>query len=368
MIISENDKIQDIISGLETAYIDSNINSNLAYRPEFISNDYKKGKKVLVSIENELRKCDEFSISVAFITKSGITPLLQILKELEEKNIPGKILTTNYLNFSEPEALSKLSELKNIELKMFCTNDTTGGFHTKGYIFREQEIYKIIIGSSNMTLSAITKNREWNTKIVSTSQGKMANEILEEFNTLWNDEHSMKYNEFIEQYRVNYEIIKKQKRIANRGKITSIENYKLKPNKMQIEFITNLKNLMAKKCERALLISATGTGKTYASAFAMRELGFKKVLFLVHREQILKQAQASYKKVLPSDISTGLLSGNYKETEADYLFSTIQTMSRSNMLENFERDRFECIIIDDERVIIRTKLEKPSKIKGLALI
>lgn len=258
MIISENDKIQDIISGLETAYIDSNINSNLAYRPEFISNDYKKGKKVLVSIENELRKCDEFSISVAFITMSGITPLLQILKELEEKNIPGKILTTNYLNFSEPEALSKLSELKNIELKMFCTNDTTGGFHTKGYIFREQEIYKIIIGSSNMTLSAITKNREWNTKIVSTSQGKMANEILEEFNTLWNDEHSMKYNEFIEQYRVNYEIIKKQKRIANRGKITSIENYKLKPNKMQIEFITNLKNLMAKKCERALLISATG--------------------------------------------------------------------------------------------------------------
>lgn len=119
MIISENDKIQDIISGLETAYIDSNINSNLAYRPEFISNDYKKGKKVLVSIENELRKCDEFSISVAFITMSGITPLLQILKELEEKNIPGKILTTNYLNFSEPEALSKLSELKNIELKMF---------------------------------------------------------------------------------------------------------------------------------------------------------------------------------------------------------------------------------------------------------
>lgn len=347
MIISENDKIQDIISGLETAYIDSNINSNLAYRPEFISNDYKKGKKVLVSIENELRKCDEFSISVAFITMSGITPLLQILKELEEKNIPGKILTTNYLNFSEPEALSKLSELKNIELKMFCTNDTTGGFHTKGYIFREQEIYKIIIGSSNMTLSAITKNREWNTKIVSASQGKMAKEILEEFNTLWNDEHSIEYNEFIEQYRVNYEIIKKQKSIANKGKITSIENYKLKPNKMQIEFITNLKNLMAKKCDRALLISATGTGKTYASAFAMRELGFKKVLFLVHREQILKQAQASYKKVLPSDISTGLLSGNYKEIEADYLFSTIQTMSRSNMLENFERDRFECIIIDE---------------------
>ena len=115
-------------------------------------------------------------------------------------------------------------------------------------------------------------------------------------------------------------------------------------------------------------MTRAGTGKTYASAFAMRELGFKKVLFLVHREQILKQALISYKKVLPGNISMGLLSGNYKDTDVDYLFSTVQTMSRSHILEKFEKDRFECIIIDDERVIIRTKLEKPSKIKGLALI
>lgn len=90
-----------------------------------------------------------------------------------------------------------------------------------------------------------------------------------------------------------------------------------------------------------------GTGKTYASAFAMRELGFKKVLFLVHREQILKQALISYKKVLPGNISMGLLSGNYKDTDVDYLFSTVQTMSRSHILEKFEKDRFECIIIDE---------------------
>ena len=115
-------------------------------------------------------------------------------------------------------------------------------------------------------------------------------------------------------------------------------------------------------------LTRRGTGKTYASAFAMRELGFKKVLFLVHREQILKQALISYKKVLPGNISMGLLSGNYKDTDVDYLFSTVQTMSRSYILEKFQKDRFECIIIDDERVIIRTKLEKPSKIKGLALI
>ena len=100
----------------------------------------------------------------------------------------------------------------------------------------------------------------------------------------------------------------------------------------------------------------------------MREMNYNRVLFLVHREQILKQAMASYKKVMPDTVSMGLLSGNYKEVDSDYLFSTVQTMSSDYVLEKFDKNRFECIVIDDERVIIRTKLEKPSKYKGLALI
>lgn len=165
---------KELLDGFHTAAIESTYRSNLAYRPEFLSNNPSLGRKVLVSIEQELAYCDEFKISVAFITKSGITPLLQTLKELEKKGIPGKILTTDYLSFSEPEALEKLATLKNIELRMFRTDDETGGFHTKGYIFRKEEIYRIIIGSSNMTLSAITKNREWNTKIVSAETGELA--------------------------------------------------------------------------------------------------------------------------------------------------------------------------------------------------
>ena len=164
----ENSKSEELISGLATAFIDQSSNSNLAYRPEFICNDHKQGKKVLVSLEQELKRCDEFFISVAFITDSGFESLSMILKELEQKGVPGKILTTDYLTFSQPKALDRLAKLKNIELKMFRTNSEVGGFHTKGYIFREDELYRIIIGSSNMTSKAITENREWNTKIVST--------------------------------------------------------------------------------------------------------------------------------------------------------------------------------------------------------
>ena len=112
-------KIDELRLGFETAYINGSAASNSLYRPQFVSNNHKEGKKVLSSVEDELLKCDRFQISVAFITMSGITPLLQTLKELENKNIPGEILTTNYLNFSEPGALKKLNDLSNITLKMY---------------------------------------------------------------------------------------------------------------------------------------------------------------------------------------------------------------------------------------------------------
>ena len=100
-------RIDEVRLGFETAYIDGSVVSSSVYRPQFVSNNHKEGKKVLSSIEDELLACDGFQISVAFITMSGITPLLQTLKEMEKKNIKGQILTTNYLYFSEPRALKK---------------------------------------------------------------------------------------------------------------------------------------------------------------------------------------------------------------------------------------------------------------------
>lgn len=341
------DKIQDIRNGIETAYINGTLASNFEYKPGFVSNNPKEGKKVISSIEGELLKCDSFQISVAFITMGGITPLLQTLKELENKGIPGEILTTNYLDFSEPRALSKLNELKNVTLKMYDVESAKNGFHTKGYIFKKEEVYRIILGSSNMTRTALTSNVEWNTKIISTEQGEVARDIVNEFNELWNSDYALDFETFYEIYKTRYEIIKHQREEAKKDKIPSFEKYTLKPNSMQEEFIFNLRRIMEKGEKRALLISATGTGKTYASAFAMRELGFKKVLFLVHREQILKQAKKSYENVLSNSITTGILSGNHKDINADYLFSTVQTLSRENVLSQFDENRFDCIVIDE---------------------
>ena len=341
------EKVREMRSGFETAFIDGAVASNLAYKPQFISNNYKEGKKVLSSIEDELLVCDQFQISVAFITMGGITPLLQTLKALEKKGVKGEILTTNYLNFSEPRALEKLNRLSNITLKMYDVEASGDGFHTKGYIFRKDEIYRIIIGSSNMTKSALTSNREWNTRVVSTKKGEIAQNILDEFNELWNSEYALKYDEFFEIYKERYKIIKKQREIAKSEEIPSVQKYRLQPNSMQVGFIVNLKKIIEAGEERALLISATGTGKTYASAFAMRELGFKRVLFLVHRGQLARQTKKSYERVFDKTVSMGLVGAGYYEYEKDYVFAMVQTLNRDEHLMKYRPDEFDCIILDE---------------------
>ena len=340
-------KIAELRAGLETGFINSGYNSSLAYQPQFLSNNHKEGKKVLSSIEDELMSCDKFQISVAFITMGGITPLLQTLKELEKNGIPGEILTTNYLNFSEPKALEKLHGLSNITLKMYDVEKAAEGFHTKGYIFKKEEIYRIIIGSSNMTSAALTSNREWNTKVVSTEQGEVAKQIVEEYNELWNSRYALSFDNFYEEYKERYQIIKRQREIAKSEEIPSIEKYRLKPNAMQVGFITNLRKILEKGEDRALLISATGTGKTYASAFAMRELGFKRVLFLVHRGQLARQTKKSYEKIFDKSVSMGLVGAGYSDYDRDYVFATVQTLNRDEHLRKYAPDDFDCIILDE---------------------
>ena len=363
--------IEKISSGLTTAFIDATNKSSVAYKPEFISNDHTNGVKVLTSIEDELRRCDSFTFSVAFITLGGITPMLQTLQELEKKGIPGQILTTDYNNFTDPKALDKLAKFKNIELRIYQVQAVENiGFHTKGYIFKKDETYTFIIGSANMTDRALSVNKEWNTKLVSTAEGEMYKNITSEFDRLWSDvEHTMSYDEFIDEYRTRYETIKKQKKIAleyakniadNDSQIVSLEQYKLSPNRMQVDFINNLKTLVDQGENKALLISATGTGKTYASAFGVRDAmaGNKRVLFLVHREQIAKQAMKSYKNVFGKTRRFGLLSGNSKDMDSDFLFATMQMMSKEEVMTKFPKDSFQTIIVDEAHRTGATSYQK----------
>lgn len=342
----------NIKQGAVDAFIEYKNSSNLAFKPEFVVNNHEQGQKVLSVIDRELADCEEFAISVAFITESGIVPLLQTLKDLERKGIKGRILTTDYLCFSEPKALDKLASLSNVTLKMYDSRQGMG-FHTKGYIFERDGVYRILIGSSNMTQSALTVNQEWNAKIVSTGQGEFAQRICDEFDSLWNSVCSVDYDLFITEYRQKYEMVQRQRRIAAEQEPMSFETARLEPNSMQVAFTNNLKKTIERGNDRALLISATGTGKTYASAFGVRDAlpTEGKVLFIVHRKQILRQALTSYKRVFGINRSMALLTGDDQDYDsilnADFVFAMITMVSKDEVLEKFDKKAFKTIVVDE---------------------
>lgn len=314
------------------------------YKPRLVFNDQSRGERVLSVIEDDLQHCKRYDISVAFVTHAGVEPLLGKLEEIDKRGVHGRILTTDYLTFTEPQALRVLKKLKNVEIKMFRCNGREG-FHTKGYIFRNDDLVRILVGSSNWTDAALATNREWNTHVVTKEKGEFAQQLQDEFDALWDSPYAQTFDQFIDEYTELYKIAKKKRRLVEEEIETETVN--LKPNTMQQSFIDRLVDLYKKGEKKALLISATGTGKTYAAAFGIQKLAPKRMLFIVHREQICKQAMKSFKRVLGQNINCGIVSGNEKAFEKDFVFATMQTLSKEDSLKKYRKDDFDIIVIDE---------------------
>src|SRR4051794_33762159 len=140
---------------------------------------------LLRELVKSMSECERFYFSVAFINFSGLQLLLDPLKEAEKKGIKGRIITSTYLNFTDAKALEKIKEFQNVDLKVFVT-DKEIGFHTKAYIFEYRDSYKVIIGSSNITQSALKSNIEWNVEIITKENGRFIQDVLKEYDYLWN--------------------------------------------------------------------------------------------------------------------------------------------------------------------------------------
>ena len=330
--------MDDLQKSLLRGYISDSNDSKAESLPGFLVND--KNQKVLSTIIRQLESCEEFWFSVAFITTSGIASLMNTLIELKERKIKGKILVSKYLNFTQPLALSRIiNNFNNIELRI----SEDGDFHAKSYLFRNKETYNLIVGSSNMTSAALSKNKEWNLKITALDKSYIMRKALKEFKNEF-EMGTPVDDEWIKKYDLVYKSIKYDNLSKNK-QYRYLE--KIQPNKMQKEALDNLDKLRKRGCKRALLISATGTGKTYLSAFDVASFNPKRCLFIVHRRNIAEAAMNTFKNVLTHKKSFGLYSGNHKELESDFLFTTVQTISRSNNMNKFKVEHFDYIIIDE---------------------
>jgi superfamily II DNA or RNA helicase/HKD family nuclease len=326
---------KSLIESLKTSSINLNIESSQNFQHKLLCN---KEEKIIINLRKELENCDEFIISVAFITEGGLSLILEQLKELENRNIRGKILTGDYLNFTEPKALKRLLNYKNIELKILSKEK----FHAKGYFFKKGNLWTLIIGSSNLTQTALTVNFEWNLKINSLEDGKITKDILNNFEEIF--ERLPKLDlEMIENYEKVYKLSKEYLKIQEKNQ-NSLFKKDIKLNFMQKEALENLK-LLRESEDKGLLISATGTGKTYLSAFDVKNLKPEKMLFIAHRKTILRKAKYTFENIISNKKMA--IYGEESIVDADYIFAMVQTLNKKEHLEKFSKNYFNYIIIDE---------------------
>ncbi len=344
-----DDFSKQLEQSLQQSFLDKMVVGSEKYKAQLLLNDQHKNESVLSALIEEIRHCQSFIFSVAFITESGLATLKTTLFDLQQKGIQGKILTSTYLHFNQPKVFKELLKLVNIEVRL----TETEGFHSKGYIFNHEQHSSFIIGSSNLTSQALKTNYEWNIQLTSHENGEVIEHFYEQFEKVWNEAKPL-----TEAWIDHYETVYTPEEFAQAQKIIEFpvgydtnparDAIEIKPNKMQTVALQEIQAVRDNGHEKGLVISATGTGKTYLSAFDVRKFQPKRMLFIVHREQILQKAKADFQKVLggiPADF--GILSGTTKEFGATYLFTTIQTLSQDHVLQQFQKDAFDYILIDE---------------------
>jgi superfamily II DNA or RNA helicase/HKD family nuclease len=344
----------DLFNPIQTAISESPAQATELTPPHLVLNDKMKGLRVLSTIQAELQKCESFRFYVAFANQAGVASLLQALDDVRHAGICGKVLVSQYLNFTSPQALRTLMRFDNIDLRIA----TQGSVHAKGFFFFRQHVHNYIVGSSNWTHSALSLNTELNLKIQTTPESPIAREVKAEFDRQFVQSEQVD-NDFIDRYEGEYQAYQQhllqssshprqpilQERPTHPYAVKQEDA--IRPNRMQKEALANLDRIRQQGKNKALIVSATGTGKTFLSAFDAQVLGARKLLFAVHRENIARAALDAYQLIFGSSRTFGVYSGNARETSADFVFSTVQTLSRSERMRIFTPNHFDYIIVDE---------------------
>lgn len=231
-------------------------------------------------------------------------------------------------------------------------------FIQKAIFLGKAIIFSIIIGSANLTASALSMNQEWSIRFLSLTDGQIVFFVREEFERVWN-EAEIVTPEWITDYTIDYNLKKVSLKSLPKDAVKELqaehsieekeaqsEELEIVPNSMQKEAMVSIADLRLKGEDRALLIAATGTGKTYLSIFDVKQCKPRKVLYVAHRDMILNKSEKSFKTLLPN-IRTGFLNGTQKDINADYLFASIFTLAKDETLYNFSKDYFDYIIVDE---------------------
>ncbi|WP_214815658.1 DEAD/DEAH box helicase family protein [Exiguobacterium sp. s59] len=301
-----------------------------------------------IPLQHQINAATEIYMVVAFAQVSGIKELAASLKQAVNRGAQTRILIGDYLYLTNPDALEMLMNIQGVELRLYRSKGQS--FHPKAYLFRTQDGGTFFVGSSNLSHSALNRGVEWNVEIPASISEDVFEKAVDAFHELFYSDYAQTMNAvslqpYREEYLARQDQMKESGQIAAPGPVY-IEDDTITPNTVQDAALKALRETMHEGRRKAMLVLATGLGKTYLSAFFARQ--FKRVLFIAHQKEILLQAEVSYRK-FSSERKTGLLLGgdSRDEQSADILFASIQTLASKHRMQKFTPDQFDLIVVDE---------------------
>lgn len=299
----------------------------------------------LDKIKDNLRRCNTFDFSVSFIKKAGLVLLFKDIEAAVERGAKGRVITSTYQNFTDIESLKSFYALQNRFDNFYCHMDyesfhdnsyMTLGYHSKGYLFTFDDHKELIVGSSNLTRYALLKNIEWDVVV---SDEATYDAALFEFEDKWSQSNELT-NDIITKYAMKLDFA-----IERWDMDYDLSSASIKPNYMQRRALKELNRYRSVGVGRALVVSAAGSGKTFLAAFDALNFNPNRLLYIVHEGSILRKSIETFTEVFGADVSIGEYSGESKDIDADFVFSTNVSMAKS--LELFDKKAFDYIIVDE---------------------
>ncbi len=289
-------------------------------------------------LKTNFETCDKFFLSVSFIRETGLFLIKDLIDAALARGATGQIITCDYMQVTDVSSLQTLLDLSNkykdkltvgfIEINSISEYKT---FHTKGYVFVKGDEASIIIGSSNLSETALSKNGgEWSLFSKTASSDKLYLEIENEFNL-----NKSKYSKLLTQQVID--------RYSNSEPLSF--NGQVTPNFMQLEALKKIAIARKQGTQKALIVAAMGSGKTLLSAFDSVNAQAKRILYVCHSETILRNAAVEYERVYASQKTYGFYFDKYKQTDKDIIFASNQSLARH--LVDFGQSDFDYIVIDE---------------------
>ena len=321
----------------------------MEYWTDAITGGQDKRMYLYYQLINSLKQADSVDIVVSFLMESGVRMLLSELENALKRGAKIRILTGNYLGITQPSALYLIKHKLGEQVDLRFYNEKNRSFHPKSYMFHYKEYSTIYIGSSNISRSALTSGIEWNYRFSSKTDQQNYEKFYNTFLDLFENHSVVIDDDELKRYSKNWHrpaVSKDLDKYDLQDSETSNNMVLFEPRGAQIEALCALENTRAEGARRALVQAATGVGKTYLAAFDSKK--YERVLFVAHREEILKQAAESFKNVRNSD-DYGFFDGESKCTDKSVIFASVATLGRNEYLNNkyFPSDYFNYVVIDE---------------------